>query len=61
MVNTGMSGETFSPACTWRLLTTPASGARITVSASAMRASSSWARMALTLACASSTLFWVVS
>ena len=61
MVNTGMSGETFSPACTWRLLITPDSGAQITVSFSALRASSSWAWAALTLARASATAFWVVS
>jgi hypothetical protein len=61
MAITGLSGESFSPACTKRLLTTPDSGARMTVSFSAMRARSSWARAASTAACASSTLLRVVS
>jgi hypothetical protein len=61
MEKTGLSGDSFSPAWTWRLLTTPDSGARITVSFRAMRASSSWARAASTAAWARSTLFEVVS
>jgi hypothetical protein len=61
MENTGLSGASFSPAWAWRLLTTPDSGARITVSFSAMRARSSWARAASTAAWARSTALEVVS
>src|SRR5471030_1942699 len=57
MLYTGMSGASFSPACTWRLLTTPLIGALMTPSFSAMRAISTIAAADLTLARARSTLF----
>ena len=61
MLYTGMSGASFSPACTWRLLITPSIGALITPSLRAMRAMSTMAAADFTAARARSTVFWVAS
>jgi hypothetical protein len=52
-----LSIETFSPGCTLRLATSPVIGARITVSASALRDTSSTPRAESTLARAMS--YWL--
>ena len=54
-----LSGATFSPGCTVRLLTRPDSGARITVSASDLRAPSSAPRAESRLARAIS--YWLAA